>query len=337
MNLSDFDFQLPDHLIARYPLDRRSDSRMLVIDRAKQTISDHTFSELPLFLRQDDCLVLNNTKVIPARLYGQKSTGGKLSLLIERIITDDSALAHIKASRALTPGSTFVTQSGAVWEVIEKRDNLYLIQLQSKQSILEQLEVEGELPIPPYLGRPTEEVDRTRYQTVFAESEGAIAAPTASLHFDTAMLDQLTGLGVSQAKVTLHVGAGTFKPIQHDDITQHVMHHEWCEVGQSAVQSINQSKQKGGRTVAVGTTVVRTLESAEQHLAPFVKDTNLFIKPGFSFHHVDMMLTNFHLPRSTLLLLVSAFANKNLILEAYHHAIKQEYRFFSYGDAMLIL
>ncbi len=338
MKLADFDYSLPEALIARYPPQQRRDSRLLYLDNG---INDKQFIDLPQLLNPGDLVVFNDSRVIPARLSGHKTTGGRVEVLIERIIADDQAWAHIRASKAPkvagkiilgTDEETTLSIQQRHCQVIGREDDLF--QLQFTLPVTELLEQIGQLPIPPYLQRDTEEIDRERYQTVYARYDGSVAAPTAGLHFDDAMLTAIRNRGVECAFLTLHVGAGTFQPVRHD-IQQHKMHSETITVSESLCQQIALTKQRGGRVIAIGTTTVRALETAKGQ--PFHGETDIFITPGYQFHTVDALLTNFHLPKSTLLMLVCAFGGYDRIIAAYHHAVDHHYRFYSYGDAMLIL
>jgi len=334
MKLSDFDFDLPKSLIAQFPSEKRTDSKLLV---AGDDIVDATFSELDDFLRAGDLLVLNDTRVIPARLFGQKESGGKVEILIERLLSDTRALAMIKASRAPKIGSFVVLENGQRAEVIDKSSGLYAL-LFSGTAILDCLNEVGHVPLPPYIERSDKKEDLSRYQTVYAQNDGAVAAPTAGLHFDEALLARLQTQGIEHTFVTLHVGAGTFQPVKVEDIKDHHMHSEVYQVGAEAAEKIKQTRANGGRIVAVGTTAVRTLESMalKGEVCETHGDTDIFIYPGFEFQLVDAMITNFHLPKSSLLMLVSAFISREKMFEIYNHAIDKKYRFFSYGDAMLL-
>lgn len=337
MQLSDFHFDLPDSLIAQTPLPTRSASRLLVQNGAQ--LAHHTFHELPQLLRAGDHLVFNDTKVIPARMFGSKRTGGKLELLIERITGTNEVLTKIRASKALKTGGEFmVADVSAV--VVGRSDDLFRVQfdLRNGMTIDALIETQGQLPLPPYIERTPDQSDLERYQTVYADKPGAVAAPTAGLHFDDGLFAELNRMGITHSFVTLHVGAGTFMPVRVDDISQHIMHAERAEVSTKTVDEINRAKRTGGRIVAVGTTSVRSLEAAASsgELKPFDADTRLFLTPGSQFNIVDAMITNFHLPESTLLMLVSAFGGYNNTMAAYKAAVDKEYRFFSYGDAMLV-
>jgi len=335
MKLSDFDYDLPKSLIAQFPSEKRTDSKLLV---AGDDIVDATFAELDDFLRAGDLLVFNDTRVIPARLFGQKESGGKVEILIERLLSDTQALALIKASRAPKVGGFVILENGQRAEVVDKSSGLYTLAF-SGTAILDCLNEVGHVPLPPYIERSDKKEDLSRYQTVYAQNDGAVAAPTAGLHFDEALLAKLQKQGVDHAFVTLHVGAGTFQPVKVDNIEDHQMHSEYYHAGMAAVEKIRRTRAQGGRIVAVGTTAVRTLESMalrDEELGPTQGDTDIFIYPGFEFQLVDAMITNFHLPKSSLLMLVSAFIGRERMFDIYRHAIKHKYRFFSYGDAMLL-
>ena len=334
MKKSDFNYQLPNELIARYPLEHRTDSRLLVVND-EQLIDQH-FTDLPGLLKAGDLLVFNNTRVIAARLYGHKKTGGKLEILLERVIGDKAALAHVRNSKSLKIGATILLDGGYHCTVESRVGDL--LELTFVDSIHTVLESVGHMPLPPYIDREDESLDLERYQTVFSETPGAVAAPTAGLHFDEALLDKISTMNVDFAHVTLHVGSGTFQPVREENLDDHIMHKEWLTVDQSVIDKVNKTKQAGGRVIAVGTTAMRSLESAAKDgkLKPFTGDTDLFITPGYQFNVVDAMVTNFHLPESTLLMLVSAFSGYERIKEVYEHAINQRYRFFSYGDAMFL-
>jgi S-adenosylmethionine:tRNA ribosyltransferase-isomerase len=332
---ADFHYELPEELIAQQPLAERSASRLLSLDGASGALGDHTIRDLPRFLAPSDLLVFNDTRVIPARLFALKDTGGKVELLLERPLEAARALVHARASKSLRPDMELQSRGGAI-RLLERRGDLWVVELPAPA--LEFFESFGQMPLPPYIRREPDAADRTRYQSLFARRQGAVAAPTASLHFDAALLAALDARGVQRAFVTLHVGAGTFQPVRTDAVGAHVMHAEFVEVNAAACETIAAAKARGARVIAVGTTVVRALESAAGGgtLAPFVGDSTLFIVPGFRFKVVDAMLTNFHLPESTLLMLVSAFAGRAAVLGAYAHAVAQRYRFFSYGDAMFV-
>ncbi len=334
----DFDFDLPQSLIARYPLPDRSASRLLCVDKQKGAITDAQFAQLPDLLQSNDLLIFNNTKVIPARLYGVKASGGKVECLLERILDSQRALVHLRASKSLRVGSQLFFSGCISATVLARRDDLFELEFSREKPLLEWLQQYGEIPLPPYLEREPEESDRERYQTVYAQHEGAVAAPTAGLHFDEALLQRLVHQKIPMEYLTLHVGAGTFQPIKVDLLEKHVMHTERMEVPISVCEAVYACKARGGRVIAVGTTVVRALESAARHgsLEPYQGETNIFIYPGYSFQVVDALITNFHLPRSTLLMLVCALGGYEPLMKAYQHAIAQEYRFYSYGDAMFI-
>lgn len=343
MKRQDFFFELPEHLIAQHPPKNRRDSRLLVLsDECENGIQDANFPELLDFLTPDDLLIFNNTKVIPARLFGQKETGGKVELLIERVVDDKTLLTHIRSSRSPKPGTRLNIERAFDVEVTGRKEDLFIVKVLSEKSALDLVEAHGHMPLPPYIERnEDEEEDKDRYQTVYSEKPGAVAAPTAGLHFDEALMDDIKAKGVGIGFVTLHVGAGTFKPVQVDDIAEHVMHSEYLEVGEDVVEQVRQTRARGGRVIAVGTTSVRCLESAasfsaDGKVAPYQGETDIFITPGYQFKEVDVLLTNFHLPESTLIMLVSALAGYERTMNAYKHAVEQEYRFFSYGDAMLV-
>ncbi|OIP07011.1 MAG: tRNA preQ1(34) S-adenosylmethionine ribosyltransferase-isomerase QueA [Betaproteobacteria bacterium CG2_30_59_46] len=339
MKTSDFDFGLPPELIAQFPARERSQSRLLHLDGASGALADGRFSDLPQFLKPGDLLVFNDTRVIKARLFGVKDSGGKLEVLIERVLDERHALAHIRASHAPQPGSGLLL-AGEIAAMVEVRQGeLYRLRFAGGTPLLELLEQYGSLPLPPYITHAPEALDETRYQTVYARQPGAVAAPTAGLHFDPAMLATLEKMGVKTAYVTLHVGAGTFQPVRVEEIAEHQMHSEWYTVPQRTVDLIRLTRAEGGgRVMAVGTTSLRALESAAAggELEAGSGETNIFIFPGYRFKVVERLLTNFHLPKSTLLMLVSAFGGMENIRCAYRHAVENRYRFFSYGDAMLI-
>jgi len=334
MKLSDFDFDLPNALIAQYPSEKRTDARLLVV---QDDFINATFSQLGEFLKPKDLLILNDTKVIPARLFGRKDSGGKVEILVERLINDFEALVMIKASRAPKIGSYIVLENDKQVKVLDKASGLYKLSFGSN-SILTLLNEIGHVPLPPYIERIDGKEDLVRYQTVYAKNDGAVAAPTAGLHFDEPLLSKLNSDGVDHAFVTLHVGVGTFQPVKVDDIKDHQMHSEYFEVCQETVDKIVTTKANGGRIVAVGTTAVRTLESIalQGELSSAKGDTDIFIYPGFEFRLVDAMITNFHLPKSSLLMLVSAFIGIEKMFQIYQYAIEEKYRFFSYGDAMFL-
>jgi S-adenosylmethionine:tRNA ribosyltransferase-isomerase len=335
MKVDDFDFALPDELIAQFPPTVRGGSRLLHVN-AQGALADRWFRDLPTLLRPDDLLVMNDTRVIKARLFGHKDSGGKVELLVERVLDDHEALAFIRASHAPKPGSQISLADGSMVEVVDRQDDL--TRLRFPRPVLDVLDQLGQLPLPPYIEHAPTADDEVRYQTVYANEPGSVAAPTAGLHFDDAMLDALRRQGVRTAQVTLHVGAGTFQPVRTENIADHKMHSERYTIPQAAVEAISETRTRGGRVVAVGTTSLRTLEAAAQSgpLTAGTGETDIFITPGYRFNVVDVLITNFHLPRSTLLMLVSAFAGMDAIRAAYAHAIQERYRFFSYGDAMFL-
>jgi S-adenosylmethionine:tRNA ribosyltransferase-isomerase len=324
-------------LIAQAPLSQRSASRLLCLDPSEGRVQDQQFTDLPGFLDPGDLLVFNDTRVIPARLWGRKSSGGKLEVLVERVLDDATLLARVRASKAPGPGSRLLLEDAIECTMLRREGDLFVLE-QQQRPWLELLELHGHIPLPPYIRRDDADSDRERYQTVYARQPGAVAAPTAGLHFDAGLFDRLKASGVNTARVTLHVGAGTFQPVRGEDVDDHVMHAERFDVPAEVCADIAQTRAAGKRVVAVGTTVVRSLETAARsgQLEPLCGESELFIKPGFDFRVVDALVTNFHLPRSTLLMLVSAFAGIDLIRRAYAHAVAQRYRFFSYGDAMFI-
>jgi len=338
MKLSDFDYHLPEPLIAQRPLPQRGASRMLVVDPANHCFSDRNFTDIDEFLLPGDLLVLNDTKVVPARLYGHKSSGGRVEVLVERIIDDQHLLAQVRSSKSPKPGHRLILEDGIQCIMLRREDDFFVLHQGSEKTWLDLLEQYGHIPLPPYIQRDDEAEDKQRYQTVFARYPGAVAAPTAGLHFDQSKLDQLLASGVNIAYVTLHVGAGTFQPLRVDNIAEHVIHAERVRVSQQLCDAVERTHDSGKRVIAVGTTVVRSLETAAASggIKPFDGDSRLFITPGYSFKVVEAMITNFHLPQSTLLMLVCAFAGRQLMLDAYLHAVEQKYRFFSYGDAMYI-
>jgi S-adenosylmethionine:tRNA ribosyltransferase-isomerase len=336
MRVADFHFELPEALIARHPLAERRASRLLVLDGETGALGHRHFADLLEYLRPGDLMVFNNTRVIPARLFGQKASGGKLEILVERVLDSHRVLAHVRSSKSPKPGTTLLIDGGGEAEMLARHDALF--ELKFAEEVLPLLERVGHMPLPPYIDRPDEDSDRERYQTVYARHAGAVAAPTAGLHFDQALLDAVAAKGVESAFVTLHVGAGTFQPVRVERIEDHHMHREWLEVGQDVVDAVAACRARGGRVIAVGTTSVRSLESAARdgQLKAFSGDTDIFLYPGRPFHVVDALVTNFHLPESTLLMLVSAFAGYPETMAAYTAAVEQGYRFFSYGDAMFI-
>ena len=339
---SDFHYDLPRELIAQAPLAQRSASRLLVVDAAQRRFADRQFTDLADYLRAGDLLVFNDTRVLHARLYGRKETGGAVEILIERITGAHEALAQLGVSKKPRTGSRIQLGDGSAVLVLSREGEFYSLRFESTEPLDKLLPKLGRMPLPPYIdrGEGTIEIDdEVRYQTVFASKPGAVAAPTAGLHFDAPLLDALRERGVDFGYVTLHVGAGTFQPVRRDSLEEHVMHREWLNVGAELVEKMRRARARGGRVIAVGTTVVRALESAKHEgvVEPFAGETQIFIFPGYRITSVDALITNFHLPESTLLMLVSAFAGRELMLDAYRHAVEQRYRFFSYGDAMLIL
>lgn len=339
MKKSDFHYELPTTLIAQAPLAERSASRLLVVPPGQAAFEDRGIRDLPSLLQPGDLLVLNDTKVIPARLFGhKKASGGRVEILIERLLGVDEARAQLGFSKPPRPGSLIALDAGGEAEVIEREDSFWRLRFHVGEPLQEWLQRVGSLPLPPYIQRDPGVEDTERYQTVFAREIGAVAAPTAGLHFDDALLEALRARGVEFGHVTLHVGAGTFQPMRVDEIRDHTMHSEWLNVGAGLVEQMRRTRAAGGRIVAVGTTVVRALESALQdgELQPFAGETSIFIYPGYRIRSVDALLTNFHLPESTLLMLVAAFAGKERVFAAYAHAVREQYRFFSYGDAMLL-
>lgn len=342
MKLSDFSFTLPEHLIAKYPTPDRTASRLLHLNGTTGDVHHKQFQQMLDLVEPGDLLVFNNTRVIPARLLGQKASGGKVEVLIERIVDDNNALAHVRASKAPKPGTDLLLEGAVSVTVTGRQDALFELRFNGDATVLEQLEQYGHMPLPPYIDRPDEQADKERYQTVYNQAPGAVAAPTAGLHFDDALLERLQQKGVNLAYVTLHVGAGTFQPVRVDNILEHKMHSEFAIVPEDVVNAVRATKAAGKRVIAVGTTSVRSLESSAleaskgEVLVPYQSDTDIFIYPGFEFKVVDAMFTNFHLPESTLIMLISAFAGKDNVLAAYEQAIEQEYRFYSYGDSMFI-
>lgn len=339
MKTSDFTYDLPDALIAQVPLPERSASRLLLVPPAPAAFGDLGIRDLPSLLQPGDLLVFNDTRVIPARLFGHKATGGRVEIMIERLLGDGRALAQLGVSKPPQVGSRITLDGSGEAEVLERvGDGFWTLQFDVAEPLEDWLQHAGQLPLPPYIQRQPGADDTERYQTVFAREIGAVAAPTAGLHFDEALLETLRARGVEFAHITLHVGAGTFQPVRVENVLQHKMHSEWLSVGTRLVEQVQRTRTAGGRVIAVGTTVVRALESAMRSggLQPFEGDTRIFIYPGYRIRSVDALLTNFHLPESTLLMLVSAFSGKPRIFQAYEHAVRERYRFFSYGDAMLL-
>lgn len=337
MKTSDFNFDLPNELIARFPLAQRSSSRLLSLHKQTGEVSHGHFRDLLAFFNAGDLIVFNNTKVIPARLYGAKLSGGKLEALIERVTGEHEALAHIRSSRSPKPGSRILLE-GVEVEVVGREGALFQLRFLDERPLINVLEAVGHMPLPPYMERDDIDSDRDRYQTVYAQKPGAVAAPTAGLHFDDELLAELKAKGVNFAFVTLHVGAGTFQPVKVENIEEHHMHSEYIEVSEEVALAVKATRAAGNKVVAVGTTSVRSLESASQNgeIEPFNGESEIFIYPGYVFKSVDAIITNFHLPESTLIMLVSAFAGRENTMAAYNEAVQQQYRFFSYGDAMLL-
>ena len=340
MQRADFHYELPDELIARYPSAQRSDCRLLCVN-ANSELAHRRFTDLVELLEPGDLLVFNDTRVIPARLHGQKASGGKVEMLLERPLDAQRGLAHIRSSKSPKPGTELIFE-GDVRAVVEGRQEaLFELRFLGQTPLIELLERHGHMPLPPYIDRADELADRERYQTVYARRDGAVAAPTAGLHFDTPLLERLTAKGVEHTFVTLHVGAGTFQPVRADDIREHKMHSEWVEVNQTACDKVRRAQAAGRRVIAVGTTSVRCLEtacnaSADGQIAPYHGETDIFIYPGYEWRCVDALITNFHLPESTLLMLVASFAGYETIMAAYREAVAERYAFFSYGDAMFL-
>ncbi len=345
MKTSDFDYELPEDLIAQAPLPQRSASRLLMVPPAGGALVDLHVRDLPGLLQPGDLLVFNDTRVIPARLSGRKQSGGQVEVLVERLLPDARARVQLRASKAPRAGTRIVLDGGGQAEVLGREGEFFVLRFEVDGPLGQWLEQAGRLPLPPYIRRAPGSEDAERYQTVFARRDGAVAAPTAGLHFDAGLLEALDRRGVDTGHVTLHVGAGTFQPVRVEDVREHTMHSEWLEVDAALVEKVRRTRAAGGRVVAVGTTVVRALESAwyrgddapaQGELRPFTGETRIFIYPGREVHSVDGLVTNFHLPQSTLLMLVSAIAGRERVLDAYRHAVAQRYRFFSYGDAMLL-
>ena len=340
MRRTDFHFDLPAELIAQRPPAERSGSRLMVLHGTGGGVEDRQFRDFPQLVDAQDLLVFNDTRVVPARIHGVKDSGGKIELLLERALDATTALVHARASKGLRPGARILLPGGAEARMQGREGDLY--RLEFSCDVLPYLEAHGEVPLPPYVDRAPDSADRERYQTVYARESGAVAAPTAGLHFDERTFAELEARGIARAFVTLHVGAGTFQPVRSDDLEDHVMHEEWVEVPDSTAAAVNAARAAGGRVIAIGTTVVRSLETAAAAsgrcgmVAAYRGVTRLFIKPGYEFRAVDALLTNFHLPESTLLMLCCAFAGRDALLAAYAHAIAERYRFFSYGDAMFL-
>ena len=338
MDISDFDFTLPEHLIAQHPPEVRGSSRLLVA-LPDMPLQDRAFGDLPDYIEVGDVLVFNNTKVMKARLFGQKESGGKIEALIERVLDNHTALAHIRSSKSPKPGTKLIFEGDICAVMVERADELFCLCFEGEQTVYELLEQNGHLPLPPYIERAAGTDDDKRYQTIYAKHQGAVAAPTAGLHFTDELLDRLKAKGVETAEVTLHVGAGTFQPVRVDKIEEHKMHSEWFDVPPETVVVIEAAHARGNKVWAVGTTSMRALESAAREtgrLKAGQGDTDIFITPGYRFRVIDRLITNFHLPKSTLLMLVSAFSGMEHIRAVYRHAVEHEYRFFSYGDAMVL-
>ena len=337
MSVSNYNFNLPDDLIARFPLKNRRDSRLMVLDCYEKKIIDSEFKSLCRFTAPNDLLVFNDTKVINARIFGNKPTGGKVEILIERVIDKWNADVLIKANKSLSVGAKILFESDQYAIILSKSEEIFRIKFSIP--VEKQIEKSGQIPIPPYFNRPSNDSDIDRYQTIYAKNSGAVAAPTAGLHFDEDMIHQSLSSNVSHAFITLHIGVGTFLPLKNENIDENKLHSEYIEVSKNASDSIAKAKKNNGRVIAIGTTSTRALESASKDnvVLPYQGETSIFIKPGYKFRVVDALLTNFHLPMSSLLMLVSAMAGKKFIMKAYNHAIKNKYRFYSYGDAMLIL
>jgi S-adenosylmethionine:tRNA ribosyltransferase-isomerase len=338
-SLADFNYHLPEELIAQYPTKERSESRLMVLQIKSGEISHHTFKDLPQFLDPNDLLVFNDTKVIPARLFAKKETGGKVEILLERVIDEKNVLAQIKSNKSLKPGTKLILADSCNAVMKSRDQNFFTVELLSPGKIIDVFNQFGQVPLPPYIKRSPSKSDQDRYQTIYAHQKGAVAAPTAGLHFDQELFTRLKKKGINFSYTTLHVGSGTFLPVRVDDISQHKMHAEYCDLSDTTCQQIKKTKHEKGKIIAVGTTSVRVLESASKsgEIAPFCGDTDIFIYPGFQFNCINALITNFHLPCSSLLMLVSAFAGYENIVRAYQEAIKLKYRFFSYGDAMLII
>jgi len=337
MKKSDFNFDLPKELIAQHPCKTRTGSRLLALDKVTGKLQDLHFTDIVDFLKPGDLLVFNNTKVIPARLYGHKTTGGKVEVFIERLLNDHSAIVLFKSSKAIKLGTKIIFNNHSI-RATAKKGMFYLIETVGDTSLSELMEEFGHMPLPPYIQRQDQSEDQERYQTVYAKEKGAVAAPTAGLHFDEELLTTLKQAGIETAFVTLHVGAGTFQPVKTDSIDDHIMHKEWLHVTQEVAEQVKRTKAQGHKVIAIGTTAVRCLETAacNGEIQAYQGDTNIFIYPGYQFKVVDSLLTNFHLPESTLIMLVSAKCGKENTLKAYQHAVEKKYRFFSYGDAMFI-
>jgi len=338
MLIEEFDFDLPQHLIAQTPLQKRDSSRLLVLNKNTKSFSDKKFTDFVDLLNSNDLLIFNDTRVIKARLFGKKITGGKVEIMIERILNNHHALAHLKTSKKIFDGTIFEVNEDVSVKVVRKENDLFYIEFDSNLSSYDILEKYGHIPLPPYIERSADKSDENRYQTIYAKESGAVAAPTAGLHFTDEIFKALNDKKIKYTFLTLHVGAGTFQPVRENDLDHHQMHSESFNVPDKTIQMIDDAKSKNGRIIAIGTTVLRALESkfSEETIQSGFKETSIFIKPGYTFKIVDALLTNFHLPKSTLFILVSAFSGSDTMKKLYQHAIKNEYRFFSYGDATFI-
>ncbi len=336
MRRDEFSYTLPEELIAQFPPEPRGNSRLLVMECPSGNLTDLEFSGLPNLLKAGDLLVFNDTRVIPARLFGNKATGGKVEILLERILDDQRILAQVRSSKTLKSGNVIELQGGINLECVERQGDMFVLDVLADINALELMQQAGHMPLPPYIQREDHIQDQDRYQTVYANIPGAVAAPTAGLHFTDEIILEISKQGIDLAFVTLHVGAGTFQPVRVDNIEDHRMHHEYLQISADVCEKVKKCNARGGRVIAVGTTAVRCLETAAD-LKPYEGETNIFIYPGYEFKVVDALITNFHLPESTLLMLVSAFAGRDNIMNAYQHAIDKQYRFFSYGDAMFLL
>ncbi len=334
--ITDYDYDLPESLIAQFPKETREDSRLLIAKG--DTLQDAIFSDIVNEIRDNDLLVINNTRVLPARVFAQKETGGNVEILVERISTDTRFLAQVRASKSPKIGQLIVIDNEPRFKMMGREGEFFIFETVSLEPVFPLLEKYGHMPLPPYINRNDSDFDKDRYQTVFNKENGAVAAPTAGLHFSKALMESVQQKGAQFAEITLHVGAGTFKPVREDALKDHVMHKEWIHVSRETVEKIQETQQKGGRIISVGTTVTRALETAALSgiLKPYSGDTNIFIRPGFEFKVIDALITNFHLPKSTLLVLVSTFMGYERIQTVYRHAIAEQYRFFSYGDAMFL-
>jgi S-adenosylmethionine:tRNA ribosyltransferase-isomerase len=336
---SDFHYDLPPGLIAQRPLAERSASRLLVVEAPQRSLSDCMFRDLPELLRAGDLLVFNDTRVLPARLFGRKQSGGAVEIMLERITGSHNAVAMLGVSKKPREGDVFELDDGTPVRVLGRDGQFFELKFECAEALEKLLLRAGHMPLPPYIARPDDARDGERYQTVYARNPGAVAAPTAGLHFDDALLEALCKRGIDFGYITLHVGAGTFQPVRAEKLEDHEMHREWLNVGAELVEKIRHTRARGGRVIAVGTTVVRALEAARgnhDEVEPFAGETRIFIFPGYRIASIDGLITNFHLPESTLLILVSALAGRELVLSAYRHAVEQRYRFYSYGDAMLV-